>query len=86
LPRKPLALVDLERREHEHPYGGEGLVGGDLTGGGQSVHVGHPYVHQHDVRLRVVGQRHDLLAVRGLADHLEIGGGVHEHTEARAYE
>src|SRR3569833_4168484 len=84
--RREDVLVDLERREHQHADGRQGLVGGDQPGGGQSVHVGHPHVHEYDVRFHLTRQCHHFLAVRGLPHHLQVGRGVHEYAKARAYE
>ena len=42
-------LVELERREHEHPDAFQLSVLGDLSRRGEPVDVGHADVHQHDV-------------------------------------
>jgi hypothetical protein len=46
----------------------------DLSGGLQSVHLGHADVEQHDVRLARAGLQHmeDLPAIRRLTNYLDV--------------
>ena len=49
------------------------------------VQLGHPHVHQDDVRPQPAGLRERLLAVRGLADDVHVLLGVEDHPEAGAH-
>ena len=42
-------LVEVERRQHDHPHIGEPLVVDDPTGRREAVRARHADVHQHDV-------------------------------------
>ena len=65
-------VVVLEGGEDHDPDARGG--GEHLSGGGDPVEIGHPYVHQYDVgRERVYGADRGA-PVGGLADHL--AGGV----------
>ena len=48
--------------------------------GFEAVHARHSDVHQHHVGALATGQVHRFLAVGGLADHLEVVGGVDQAT------
>jgi len=77
-------LVEVERREHEHP--GRILLLEQEAGRGDPVQLRHPYVHQDDIRLQLARQRHGLLAVSSLADDVDLRIGAQDHAEARADE
>jgi hypothetical protein len=64
-------VVDVEGGEHEHLRGR--AEGADQAGRLQPVEVGHAHVHEHDVGLEAAGQAHRLVAVLGLAHHLDVG-------------
>jgi hypothetical protein len=75
-------LVEVERRQHQHACGRAG--GDEAAGRLDAVDLGHPHVHEDDVRL---GGRDDLdapRAVTGLADDLEPGLGLHDHAQPGA--
>src|ERR1017187_4610124 len=71
--------ASMDPLDHLDP--GQVVVGADAPGGLQTVHSGHPDVHQHDVGARTAGQVHRLGAVDRLADHLKVIGGVDQHVE-----
>lgn len=74
-------LVGVERREHDDPWR-TGLCA-QRVGRGDAVELGHPDVHQHDVRpVPVDGGEHPA-AVRGLADHLDLLGTREDHAQSR---
>jgi hypothetical protein len=54
----------------------------DRDGGGDSVHHGHPDVHQHDLGTRLLHHRDGLDPVAGLTDEDQVGLGLHEHPDA----
>jgi hypothetical protein len=47
-------VVVLERREHEHARSLR-IAPDQRGGGGDAVHVGHPHIHDVDVRVRAGG-------------------------------
>ena len=51
-----------------------------------SVHDGHLDVHADHVGRKLSRQLHRFLAVRGLADDLEVGLSLENHSKARANE
>ena len=53
-------------------------------GGLDAVEVGHADVHQHDLGTQRPCCLDDLVAVPRLADHLQVGFGVHDDPEAGA--
>src|SRR6185437_10103503 len=77
-------LVGLEGGQDDHLDPGQVVVGGDAAGGLQAVHPGHPDIHQHHVGALAEGQVDRLGPVGGLADDLEVVGGVNEHVESGA--
>ena len=79
-------LVEVERREHQHPGARAGGVVGDASGGLDPVHVGHADVHQHDVGVVAGGQVDGLAAGGGLTHDLDAGIVLEEHGEAAPYE
>ncbi len=79
-------LVDLERREDQHPHRGVGLVGDDPAGGLDPVELRHADVHEHDVGPRAPHHRDRLGAVVGLAHHLDVVLGVEEDPESGSHE
>jgi hypothetical protein len=64
-------VVGVEGGEHEDP--GRVRLGQQQLGGGQSVLVGHPDVHQHDLGPQLTDHAHGLQAVPGLADEVQVG-------------
>jgi hypothetical protein len=76
-------LVTLERGEDHHTTV-QLAVFGNPPRGLKAVTVGHLDVHQHDVGPQAPGAGHGLLAVRRLADNLDLGIGLEDHPEAGA--
>ena len=77
-------VVGLERREDDDL--GRVVARAQQLGGGETVHPGHPDVHQHDVGL-VLGHRVcDLAAVRRLADDHDLLDAREQHRQPRADE
>jgi hypothetical protein len=79
-------LVGLERREDDDPDRVELGVRRDPTRRLDPVEPGHADVHEHDVGSMALGPVDRLVAVVGLADHLEVVLGVDECPEAGAHE
>src|SRR5476649_1432351 len=76
-------LVTLERGEDHHTTV-QLAVFGNPPRGLESVTVGHLDVHQHDVGPQAPGAGRGLLAVRRLAENLDLGIGLEDHPEAGA--
>ena len=66
--------------QHDRAHVGEALP--DHPGGLQAVDPGHPDVEQHDVGLLLLDHRDGLLAVRGLADDIDVLGHVEVAAQA----
>jgi hypothetical protein len=79
-------LVEVERREHQHPHGRVAAELGHPPRRLDPVELRHADVHQDDVRLELAGELHRLGAVGRLADHVEVVLGVEDHPEAGADE
>ena len=62
--------------EHHHLGAGHGLE--HPAERLEAVHPRHRDVHEHDVRVLLDGISNRLLAVRGGADNLDVGGPVEE--------
>src|SRR2546430_7151146 len=63
--------------EKKKPHVLEPRVGGDPPGGLQPVHLGHPHVHENDVRQQLHAEPHALAAVACLAHALDALHGSH---------
>src|SRR5690606_35071376 len=50
-------------------------------GGGDTVHPGHPYVHQHHIGSQGAGLGECDRSVGRLAHHVDIAGGVQDHAQ-----
>ncbi len=61
------------------------LLGDDLAGGGDPVEPGHLDVHEDEVGAQLAGEPYRLLAVRRLADDLDVGGGAQDEHQPGAY-
>src|SRR5207244_10809010 len=70
-------------REYEEAWAG---VGDQLLGGRDAVHAGHSDVHEHNVGMELPGAPYRLLAVGGLAHHVEVRFAVEDEVEAGADE
>ena len=79
-------LVEVEGGQHQHPHRALAGGGDDPARRLDAVELGHADVHEHDVGLEVVGHRHRLGAVGGLADDVEVVLGVEDHLEPGAHE
>lgn len=60
------------------------LVLAQQTRGFQAVDAGHGDVQQHQIRMQVVALLQHLLAVFGLADHLDVRMFTQQHAQALA--
>jgi hypothetical protein len=58
----------------------------DLASGRQAVDARHADVHEHDVRHELGSQANGLLAVAGLADHLDVFLGIEQGPESRPHQ
>ena len=58
--------------------------GKDRAGGGNAVHLGHPHVHEDEVRRQLCRGLDRCPAVRDLADHLEVRLRAQHHAEPAA--
>ncbi len=75
-------LVDVERREDQHPGPIPRLgVGHDPPGRLEPVHRGHADVHQHHVRALTRHQVDGLSPVRGLTHDFDVLGRAEQHRE-----
>ena len=74
-------VVHVEGGQHDD-LGRDTGVDGELLGRLDPVDARHPDVHQDDVGREVAGPGHGLLAVGGLADHVEVGLDLEDHPEA----
>jgi hypothetical protein len=76
--RRVDVLVQVERGEDDDPHFGllpvSPLRGQDPPGRLEPVHLGHPDIHQHDVRPVLQRGRDRLPAVRGLGHHRDARG------------
>jgi hypothetical protein len=52
----------------------------------EAVELGHPDVHQHQVRRELARALQRRAPVGGFADHLEVGLRVEDHPQAAAHE
>ena len=52
----------------------------------QSVDLGHPDIHEHDVGCQTTGDVDRFLARTGLTHHVNVGLGPKDHLEARPHE
>ena len=77
-------VAHLERRQHDHF--GRVVVRAQQLGGRETVHAGHPDVHQDDVGLVLGDRRRDLVAVGGLADDRDLLDPAEHHRQPRADE
>src|SRR5262249_42623482 len=75
-------LVQGGGGEGQDPAGRGG--GGDRGGRLDSVHAGHPHVHQHHVGVQGLRHADPGRPVGGLTGHLDVGLGVEDHPEAQA--
>jgi hypothetical protein len=79
-------VVEVERREHQHPRPGRaGCRAEDLAGCLQPVHDRHPHVHQDDVGVQVPRLADCVGAVSGLAYHLQARLGGEDRGEALSH-
>jgi hypothetical protein len=60
--------------------------GQDAPCGFDSVNSRHPNIHEDDVGPEFLGCVHCLGAIRGLADHVDVGLGLQNELEAGAHE
>jgi hypothetical protein len=91
----PLALRDVAddradhvatiERDHAHADLDFGQFLADGPGGLHAVHHGHQEVHQDHVGSELAGHLQGLLAVLGLAYHLEVGVEGEEHAQPLAH-
>jgi hypothetical protein len=79
-------LVVIERGQHDDAHAAQRRVGGDRLGGLQAVEAGHADVHQHDVGDEAARRVGRLVAVGGLADHLDAVLRGQQRPKARAHE
>jgi hypothetical protein len=63
-------FLDAVRGEHADP--GSRSAGDEAAGGLDAVELGHPDVHQHDVRVEPVQHGKAVVTVCGLADDLQV--------------
>src|SRR5689334_14874801 len=70
--------------EHENLRGNALLH--DLLRRSGAIEIGHGQVHHHDVRLEALGQRDRLIAVLGLANHLDVLGRAQHRLESGAHD
>src|ERR1017187_231616 len=80
--RREHVLVQVERGQHQDAGAGGFRCGGDLPGGLDAVHAGHPDVHQDHVRFFSGGEFYRLGAGARLADRGEVGRAVYEQARA----
>ena len=76
-------LVEVVGRQDEHAGR---VAGGDPAGRGNAVELGHADVHEHDVGRQARDAVDGLVAVRRLADDLDVGVVLEHEPEARPYE
>ena len=77
-------VVEVEGCEHEDLRAG--IAAEQVARGLEPVELGHPDVHQHEVRRELARALQRLAPVGGLADHLEVGLRVEDHPQAAAHE
>jgi hypothetical protein len=75
------AVVGVGGKDHHLDLG---MGGPQAAGGLHPVYPGHPQVHQDHVRPELGGEGQRLLAVRGGADHLDVGQQAEQHGQAFA--
>jgi hypothetical protein len=76
-------LVSLEGGQDDDPDLRQVVVGGDLSGRFEPVHLRHPDVHEDHVRAVPAGQLHSLPSLGGLSHDLDAAGGLQEDSKAR---
>ena len=79
--RGEYVLVEAEVGEDHDAHGVHPPVRDDLPGGFEAVQHRHLDVYQRDVRAVLGGQRHGLLSVGGLRDHLDVVFGVEQRPD-----
>jgi hypothetical protein len=70
----------------QHHDAGVGALAGQRARCCDAVEVRHADVHQRDVGLRTAHQLDGLLAVGGVADHLEVALRLQDHAEPAAHD
>ena len=77
-------LVESEIRQDDDSHAVQSLIRDDLPGGLDAVDRGHLDVHQRDIRAVLRGERHRLLPVGCLGDHLNVVFGLKQGPDAAA--
>ena len=75
-------LIEVERGQHEHPRGAESVVPGDSGSGCNPVELGHPNVHQDDIRSGGERLVDGFGSSRGFANNFETIFGADECAKA----
>jgi hypothetical protein len=79
-------LVLVEGGEDQHPGRRARRISHDALSRLETVHLGHPDVHQHHVGRRTPAQVPGILPVSCLADDLDVSGRPEEHDEPRPHQ
>ena len=77
-------LVEVEGGQDQDAYAGAAVVGQDSPGGFETVHDGHPDVHQDDVGLGAEDEVDGFDTVCGAADDVDVGRRLEEDAESGA--
>lgn len=78
--------VEVEGGEDEDADRSKGRVGGDHSGGFESVHFGHADVHQDHVRPFAFGELHGFVTVGRFADDVDTVLGTEQREESASDE
>src|SRR5919106_1437185 len=75
-------LVEIEGSDDDDYQWVVDLGAGELAGGLDTVHLGHAYVEQANVRAQLARECHCFAAIGGLADDLDVRLSVQDHRAA----